>query len=119
MRVLAVEDDPEFREFLSFHLSSQGGIEIEVAATGEEALAALSERAPDVLVVDVNMSEMGGEELARRARERHPAIKVVSFSGSGGDTPWADQTIVKGGRESLTQLVEAIRALAEEPARDR
>jgi CheY-like chemotaxis protein len=112
VKVLAVEDDPEFREFLGFHLGSQGDIEIELAGTGEDALNACADCVPDILVVDVNMPGMGGEELTRLVRERHPEIRVVSFSGSGHDTTWADQTVAKGGRENLEQLVQAIRTEA-------
>ena len=118
MRVLAVEDDPEFREFLNFHLSTQG-LEVAVAAGGEEALAALETMAPDILVVDVNMPGMSGEELAQAARDRHPGLRVVSFSGSGQSTPWADQTVAKGGRENLAELVAAIKDGSGRPAHER
>ena len=119
MKVLAVEDDPEFREFLDFHLSKQDGLEIRVAGSGEEALQFLADEPPDVLVVDVNMPGMGGEELARMAREGQPGIRVVSFSGSDQSTSWADESVVKGGREELAQLVAAIRTQAEAGATDR
>ena len=59
------------------------GYEVSQAAGGEEALA--NWRSVDVLVTDVVMPGMSGQELAQVARERHRDLRVVLMSGHTED----------------------------------
>ena len=73
MKVLAVEDDQEFREFLKMFFSTKHpDIELQVAASGDEALQAFSIFRPDVVVVDSYMPGMGGQELYGKIKEMAP-----------------------------------------------
>lgn len=51
------------------------------AAGGQEALAALSDFSPDLLVVDFAMPNMNGAELVTAARKRNADLKVLFLSG--------------------------------------
>jgi DNA-binding NarL/FixJ family response regulator len=63
------------------------------ASTGREALAAIDEAEPDLALVDINMPEMDGIELARLLRETHPAVFVVLISAADpGELPAAAST---------------------------
>jgi len=66
-RILVVDDDPHIRELLAFALG-KAGMEVEQAGDGEEALAAVTLRAPDLMVLDINMPKMDGLDLCRRLR---------------------------------------------------
>jgi len=86
-RLLLVEDDAALLT-LSREILRELGYEVTVARGGPEAWALL-ERAdgrPDLLVTDVVMPELGGRELARRARERFPELKILYVSGYPGDS---------------------------------
>jgi two-component system OmpR family response regulator len=66
-RILVVDDDPHIRELLAFALA-KAGMEVEQAGDGEEALAAIAMRAPDLMVLDINMPRLDGLELCKRLR---------------------------------------------------
>jgi DNA-binding response OmpR family regulator len=66
--VVVVEDDPLQAESLAFILRQEGYI-VELAATGAEGLAiARGQPAPDVVLLDVALPDLGGVEVARRLR---------------------------------------------------
>ena len=75
-RALIVEDDAELREALADTLEL-AGCRVLAAAGAPEALALLAQNAVDVVVSDVNMSDMDGHELLRRIRTLHPQVPVV------------------------------------------
>ncbi|MGE0864613.1 MAG: response regulator [Vicinamibacterales bacterium] len=84
--VLLVEDDPDVREFAAIAIS-QFGFKVISASTGLEALV-LCESNPDlinVLVTDMVMPVMGGQELATHVRALVPGVKVLFVSGYPGD----------------------------------
>ena len=87
--VLLVEDETQVRALVARVLRGAGYTVLE-ASDGEEALrlsAAVAGRAIDVVVTDVVMPGLGGEDLAVRLRESHPGLKVLFVSGyteSGG-----------------------------------
>ncbi len=93
MRLLLVDDDSALRALLrtTFEVVD---IEVEEADSGAAALAAIRERPPDALVLDVRMPGMSGLELCRRLKE-DPAterIAVVLLTGSDGGVEGADGT---------------------------
>jgi DNA-binding NtrC family response regulator len=80
LRLLLVDDEPEFLEPLSTRLARRG-CECAIAIGGEEALRVLAERSFDCAVVDVKMPGMDGLELLRRMRRQHPEVAVVLLTG--------------------------------------
>ncbi|QJD87804.1 response regulator [Cohnella herbarum] len=94
LRLLIVDDEFHIREGLK-HLVAQTGLPIEIAAfaeDGETALRLFGEERPDIAILDINLPDMSGLEVARQIRER------------GEDTPLLFLT----GYESLTYIREAI-----------
>jgi DNA-binding NarL/FixJ family response regulator len=53
------------------------------ASDGEEALAKIEQRKPDVALVDIRMPRMSGVEVARRAARSSPETAVILYSGYG------------------------------------
>jgi two-component system response regulator AtoC len=76
-RILVVDDEENIRLVLRTLLKKHG-YEVEVADSGEAALAALESFDPDVILTDVRMPRMGGLDLlgALRAKQ-HPATVIV------------------------------------------
>jgi class 3 adenylate cyclase/CheY-like chemotaxis protein len=74
-RILVVDDTPAnlklLEDLLAFH-----GYEMEVAASGEEALARIAERAPDLLLTDVMMPGISGYDVCRAVRA-NPATAMM------------------------------------------
>ena len=81
VRVLIAEDEAPIRRFVERVLSGAGYATV-VAQNGVDALNVASKNEPfDVLVTDLMMPEMNGDELARRLRQREPGLKVLYFTG--------------------------------------
>jgi len=78
--VLVVDDDARLREFLRASLELGGYVVVE-ADGGEQALAAIAGRAPDLVLLDLVMPGVDGWQLLRRLQERHGSIPVIMFSG--------------------------------------
>jgi CheY-like chemotaxis protein len=80
-RVLAVDDEGGIREFVA-RVLRQPGHEVCVAANGAEAVQVAQTQGPfDLLVTDVTMPGMRGDELARRLRQTDPLLKILYLTG--------------------------------------
>ena len=66
-RVLVVDDEPAIRESVAYALRSEG-FDVEEAASGNGALAAVAQEPFDVLVLDVMLGDLSGVEVCRRVR---------------------------------------------------
>lgn len=67
-RILCVDDDPDIRFLLKLALGKLGGLEVTLAASGEEALALLPQCKPDLMLLDLMLPEMSGLEILQQAR---------------------------------------------------
>jgi len=78
-RLLVVDDDDDIRALARIALERLGGHEVRDAASGQAALDAAAESAPDAIVIDVMMPGMDGPETVRRLRAdpRTAEIPVV------------------------------------------
>jgi two-component system chemotaxis response regulator CheB len=80
IKVLVVEDSNVVRTSIVRLLNSDPGVQvIGTARNGREALQFLSQRRPDVIVMDIEMPEMGGLEATRRIMETEP-VPVIIYS---------------------------------------
>jgi len=79
-KILIVDDDPSLLEALERALRDAGE---EVVAQGsfEEARRTLRTTAFDALITDVRLGAFNGLQLAVMARDAHPEIRVIVFSG--------------------------------------
>jgi DNA-binding NarL/FixJ family response regulator len=91
IRVLVVDDDDLMSQALAALLESDRRIDyVGRARTGEEGIALIAERAPHVVVMDVEMPGMGGLEATKRittgGAQRGPAVLVVT--GADVEAHW-------------------------------
>ena len=82
LRVLLVDDEEEFVTTLSERLILRG-IETEVAYNGENALAKMNQRTPDIVILDVIMPGLSGLDVLRQVKETLPDIPVILLTGRG------------------------------------
>jgi CheY-like chemotaxis protein len=78
--VLLVDDDPDVREIVTSTLA-EIGYHVHAAGDGAEALAFLAQLVPDLLIADFAMPGMNGAEIAKAARARNPALRILFISG--------------------------------------
>ena len=80
--ILVVEDEPTIREVVCDILKASHTCR--AVRTAEEGLELLAAEVFDVLITNVKLPEMDGDEFMLRARELHPQLPVIVISGGYG-----------------------------------
>ena len=80
--VLLVDDDEPFRRVMTVELARLG-FHVEGAGSGSEALRAVGNAAPDVVLLDLRLPDMDGVAVLREMRARSPASEVILLTGHG------------------------------------
>ena len=78
VRVLVIDDEPPIRRLLRTSLTANGYI-VEEAGTGRDGEAQVLRSRPDVIVLDLGLPDMNGQDLIRRLREEGFRIAVPAF----------------------------------------
>jgi two-component system nitrate/nitrite response regulator NarL len=78
--VLIVDDDPGFRRIARMLLEARGLVVAGEAADGEQARAACAERSPTALLLDVNLPDTNGPELASELIAAEPSLRILLTS---------------------------------------
>ncbi len=112
LHILVVDDETMSLKVMQ-KLIERLGHEVDTAASGEQALAALGKGPYHLLVTDRAMPGMSGDELALRARENCPGLPIIMLTGFGDLMNYANETppgvdLVIGKPASLRDLNEAI-----------
>ncbi|MEX0582713.1 MAG: phosphate regulon transcriptional regulator PhoB [Sneathiella sp.] len=84
MKILVVEDEPAMVELLRYNLESEG-FEVATAHDGDEAMLALEEEQPDMLLLDWMLPKVSGIEICRRLRrdQKHGNLPVIMITARG------------------------------------
>lgn len=77
-RILVVEDDPDIADLIGRYLG-KAGFSVELTASGSDALKRLTERPPDLVVLDLMLPHVDGLEVCRAARAdpRTAAVPII------------------------------------------
>ncbi|MFH2036210.1 MAG: response regulator [Candidatus Zixiibacteriota bacterium] len=76
--ILIADDEPVMREFLSEVLED---FEVETAVDGEEAIGKIKGKVFDLIITDMKMPKVSGEEVVKFAKEHYDSIKIIVISG--------------------------------------
>ena len=117
LRVLVVDDHPIWRDGVARDLESAGLMVCGTAADGAQAIRVATATRPDVVLLDLQLPDMSGVEVAARltAVEPSPRILVLSASGERQDvldamTAGATGYLVKSA--SAAELLDGVRRVA-------
>ena len=112
MKILLVDDDPPTLKVVRALLRAEGH-EVETCLDGATAVERLRAGPYEVLLTDLVMPVMGGEELIRQARALDPGLRCVVISGQpprrGGEfegTAWLSKPL------DFDALLDALAAAA-------
>jgi CheY-like chemotaxis protein len=112
IRILVVDDETPIRNFVT-RVVGGAGFEVSTAAGPGQALAIASEQCFDLLLTDLMMPGMYGDELARRVREASPNLRVLYLTGFS-DLLFAERVVLSEGDAFLDKpctvngLLEAV-----------
>ncbi len=99
LRVLLVDDHASMRRGLALLLREEHTVEVVGEATnGREAVDLASTLLPDVVIMDMSMPVMNGDEAARRIKRNLPQVRIIGFSM--GDEPAMRERMYQAGAES-------------------
>lgn len=98
MRVLLVDDHVELRRTMRRVLEGHDGVEVVgEAGDGAEALEVVVGARPDVVLMDVNLPDIGGAECATRMKLLFPRLRVVAWSGE----MWGEAEMLSAGADAF------------------
>ena len=115
VRVLVVDDEPNIVDVISMALRFEG-FQVESAATGADAIAAVAARRPQLLVLDVMLPDIDGFEVARRLATARTDVPII-FLTARDSTEDVVHGLTVGGDDyvtkpfSLEELVARIRTI--------
>jgi DNA-binding response OmpR family regulator len=114
LRILLVDDEPHLLDLVA-QILEQHGHTVVCANDGVEALelAARGDVAPDLLITDVSMPQLGGYALCARLRERWPGLPAIVISGFGDtlDAPDGAATLQLAKPFDVSELTAMINRL--------
>lgn len=117
-RVLVVEDEQDIAGLIKHALERSGDAQVEIVGSGDTALRAVTERPPDLVILDLNLPVLSGIEVCRILRSRPatsnvPIIMLTARTGEGdrvaGLDLGADDYVTKPF--SLRELAARVRAV--------
>jgi DNA-binding response OmpR family regulator len=123
---LVVDDDVTVRDVVHRYLD-RAGYRVAVAGDGEQALRAVAERVPDVVVLDLMLPRLGGLEVCRRLRRDAVGVPIVMLTALGEEEDrvlglelGADDYVTKpfSPRELVLRVASVLRRSRELPVRD-
>jgi two-component system, OmpR family, response regulator len=115
VRVLVVDDERNIVDVISMALRFQG-FEVDSAATGSDAIAAVAAARPQLIVLDVMLPDFDGFEVARRLAGAHVDVPII-FLTARDSTKDKVHGLTLGGDDyvtkpfSLEELVARVRTI--------
>ena len=118
IKVLLADDHPSLRAGIRQRLEREEDIQVVgEAATGADVLRLVDQTQPHVLVLDMQMPDISGAEVARRLREDGAAVRILALSAHG-DLHYISRLLESGAsgyllkHEPLETIVAAVRGVA-------
>ncbi len=103
-RVVIADDEETARHTLG-QILGEDGYEVSLAADGEEALRLVAQESPDILLTDLKMPRLDGEDLLARVRQGYPDVAVVMMTAHGTIRS-AVKALREGAEDYLTKPID-------------
>jgi DNA-binding response OmpR family regulator len=109
-RIMIIDDDPDFQEFLSMFLELEG-YQVSAAFDGVSALEKIDADTPDLILMDVLMPQMDGFEVALNLLARGKNAPPVIFVSALGDDAQIRRGLALGAVHYITKPLEIVELL--------
>ena len=110
-RLVAIDDEVEFTKALEQFFSLRG-YEVKIALTGTSGLALVDSADPDVVLVDLKLPGMDGDQLLQRIRQSHPRAKVIVVTAYNDGGKTRDRLLSLGAFAHFDKPLTSLRDLA-------
>ena len=110
-KLLAIDDEAEFTKTIE-DFFSQRGFEVHTALTGTSGMALVDSERPDVVLVDLKLPGMDGDEVLARIRRGYPRIKVIVISAYNDGGKTKERLLSMGAFAHFDKPLSSLRDLA-------
>lgn len=104
MKILTIDDEENIRNGLADNFELEG-YEVAQAASGKEGLALIAKGDIDLVITDLKMDGMSGEEVVRHVTTENPSIPIIVLTGHGSIDD-ATKAIKQGAFDFLTKPLD-------------
>ena len=101
-RVLVIDDDEAHRVLVRQILGKMGH-EAEEAPDGAQGLRLFGKRRPDLVLTDINMPGLDGNDVISALRVLHPDVPVIAISGGGAIAK--DELLLKAAKLGAVEVI--------------
>ena len=108
---MAIDDEVEFTKTID-QFFSQRGYEVHVALTGTSGMELVDYHHPDVVLVDLKLPGMDGDELLARIRRHHPQTQVIVITAYNDGGKTRERLLSLGAFAHFDKPLSSLRDLA-------
>ncbi len=109
--LVAIDDEVEFTKTIDQFFSARG-YTVHVALTGTSGLELVEYHKPQVVLVDLKLPGMDGDELLQRIRRDHPTIQVIIITAYNDGGKTRDRLLAMGAFAHFDKPLTSLRDLA-------
>ena len=111
-KLVAIDDELEFTKTIEQFFSARG-FEVHVALTGTSGLWLVEAHRPDVVLVDLKLPGMDGDELLQRFRRAYPKMPVIVVTAYNDGGKTRERLLAQGAFAHFDKPLSSLRDLAE------
>ena len=100
-KILVIDDDPHILNYMQEHLSINN-FDVTAYQSPVEALEAIPEIEPDLVITDVKMDQLTGDDVLNHLIKKHPSVGIILITGFG-NIPHSVRAIRKGAFDYITK----------------
>ena len=111
-KLVAIDDEMEFTKTIDQFFSARG-YEVHVALTGTSGVELVDYHNPDVVLVDLKLPGMDGDEVLKHIRRTHPKMKVIVITAYNDGGKTRDRLLALGAFAHFDKPLSSLRDLAD------
>ncbi len=111
-KIVAIDDEPEFTRTIDQFFTARGH-EVHIALTGVTGIQLIEAHHPDVVLVDLKLPGMDGDEVLRRVKQINPNIKVIIITAYNDGGKTRDRLMSEGAYAHFDKPLSSLRDLSQ------
>ncbi|MBI3021228.1 MAG: response regulator [Candidatus Omnitrophica bacterium] len=111
-KLVAIDDEAEFTKTLHQFFSARG-YEVHIALTGTSGLELVELHEPQVVLVDLKLPGMDGDEVLQHIRRTHPATRVIVVTAYNDGGRTRERLLALGAFAHFDKPLSSLRDLAD------
>jgi CheY-like chemotaxis protein len=110
--LVTIDDEVEFTKAIEQFFTPRG-YTVHIAVTGPDGLQLIDEHHPDVVLVDLKLTGMDGDEILQRVRQRYPKMQVIVITAYNDGGKTRDRLLALGAYAHFDKPLSSLRDLAD------